>query len=134
MNNNKRILLIDDDEDDCFFFGTALEEFDAPIQFTYLRDSEAAVKQLCNGNDDIPDLLFLDWNMPRLSGRECLVKIRSTPILDNVPVIIYTTSESAADKKEAKDLGASYFLSKPPSIKLLRNELKNLISKDWKVI
>lgn len=130
--NNKRILLIDDDEDDCFFFGTALEEFDTPVQFTYIRDSEAAVKQLCNDKDCIPDILFLDWNMPRLNGRECLFKIRSTPILADIPVIIYTTSQSQADKQEAKELGASYFLSKPPSIRQLRTELKNLISKDWK--
>ena len=103
MGNLKRVMLIDDDEDDCFFFET-----------------------------DMPDLLFLDWNMPKRTGKECLSALRNTPAFSSMPIVIYTTSRALADRLEADHLGASYFLSKPQTIRDLTEKLQQLFSMDWK--
>ncbi|WP_205514305.1 response regulator [Longitalea arenae] len=116
MKTARRILLIDDDEDDCIFFGTALEEFDSPVQFVFDRDSESAIEKLRKDKDAVPDVLFLDWNMPRMTGRQCLLAIRKMLRIADLPIVIYTTSDTQTDQEEAKRLGASYFLTKPATI------------------
>ncbi|WP_205511515.1 response regulator [Longitalea arenae] len=133
MKTTKRILLIDDDEDDCFFFSTALEEFDSPVEFFFDRDSEVAIEKLRKDKDAVPDILFLDWNMPRMTGRQCLLAIRRILRYADLPIVIYTTSQTQADQDEAKRLGASYFLTKPATIGQLRKKLKDILSMDWKV-
>lgn len=131
MTQPKRVWLIDDDEDDSFFFETALEEIIPPVDFSADRDSVEALSKLSDNNCRVPDLLFLDWNMPKMSGRDCLKAIRKLPAYDSVPIIIYSTSNAHPDKVDAQSLGASYFLTKPPSLRELVKNLKYLLSIDW---
>ena len=131
MNQSKRVFLIDDDEDDRLFFGIGLNEYDPSIEFLYDKDSEIALRRLSEKMQPLPDIVFLDWNMPKLSGRQILGAIRSNGKLDEVPVIIFTTSSSTQDKAEAAELGASLFLSKPASLYELKKNLEDIFSYLW---
>jgi DNA-binding response OmpR family regulator len=128
MHPSKRVFLIDDDEDDRLFFGIGLNEFDPSIEILYDRDSEMALRRLSEKMQPLPDIVFLDWNMPKLSGRQILGAIRANRRFNKVPVIIFTTSSSEQDKDEAKELGASYFLSKPASLYELKKNLEEIFS------
>lgn len=126
MNQSKRVFLIDDDEDDRLFFGIGLSEFDPSIEILYDKDSETAMRRLSEKMQPLPDIVFLDWNMPKLSGRQVLGAIRANGRYNEVPVIIFTTSSSDQDKDEAKELGASLFLSKPSSLFELTRNLREI--------
>ena|ERR1700754_2495216 len=133
MSNLKHILLIDDDEDDGFFFEMALEELGRPVKFTFDQDGNAVLIRLQENSIPAPDLLFLDWNMPKLTGRQFLAAIRSIPQYAAIPIIIYTTSQAQEDKDSAKQLGASYFLSKPSTIAELHKKLRDIFAREWPV-
>lgn len=131
MNQSKRVFLIDDDEDDRLFFGIGLSEYDPSIEFLYDRDSETALRRLSEKMQPLPDIVFLDWNMPKLSGRQLLGAIRANGRYDEMPVIIFTTSSSQEDKAEAAELGASFFLSKPSSLYELKRNLEDIFASVW---
>ena len=117
------ILLCDDDKDDCEFFKEALDELCLPTALTFLHDGEQLMQLFCDKTLDLPDVLFLDLNMPRKNGFACLVEINSNPELKGLPVIILSTS---FDKKMTEVLyknGARHFICKPPDF----SQLKHLI-------
>jgi DNA-binding response OmpR family regulator len=126
------VLLIDDDEDESLIFETALEELDYKIDFSFYQDSTIAVLKLKN-TCEIADFIFLDRNMPKMSGKDCLTAIRELPGYNAVPVIMYTTSNAAIDKSEARRMGASYFLCKPITVSELARQLNIIFSFDWRV-
>lgn len=127
----RRVFLIDDDEDDHLFFGIGLNEFDPSIEILYDNDSETALRRLTEKRDLLADIVFLDWNMPKLSGRQLLGAIRTNILYKEVPIIVFTTSSSSVDKDEAKELGASFFLSKPSSLHELKRNLKDIFNNVW---
>lgn len=86
------ILLADDDKDDRFFFKKALCALHIPTELTSVEDGEKLMTLLSENSDNLPDVLFLDLNMPRKNGSECLLEIKRNPKLKNLPVIIYSTS------------------------------------------
>lgn len=131
MQQSKRVFLIDDDEDDQLFFGIGLSEYDPSIEFLYYKDSETALRRLSEKMQPLPDIVFLDWNMPKLSGSQILGAIRANGRYNDVPIIIFTTSSSSQDKDEAEQLGASYFLSKPASLYELKRNLEDIFSSLW---
>ena len=87
-----RVLLADDDEDDCLFFSEASAELTNPAQLTIVNDGEELMHLLLNLTVPLPDVLFLDLNMPRKSGYECLVEIKEHKILRQLPVVILSTA------------------------------------------
>lgn len=106
------ILLADDDIDDQFFFKEALKSIDPLIQLVIASDGTDTLKKL---ESFIPDLIFLDINMPFKNGKECLKVIRRDKELKDIHVIMYTTS---SDRKEISDcffMGANLFATKPLS-------------------
>lgn len=115
MSYPKRVLLIDDDEDDCFIFNSAVQELGSRIELLYETDSEKAIDHLFSEQIPAPDLLFLDWNMHKKTGKDCLMEIRRHPRFANLPIIIFTNSTAEEDLEEAMRLGASHFVSKPTS-------------------
>jgi CheY-like chemotaxis protein len=128
MKFPKRVFLIDDDEDDRYIFNIVLNEFEEPIEFLHANDSESALQRLKDVSLPVPDILFLDWNMPKYSGKECLHTIKQFPHFHTIPIIVYTTSMAQEDEREALSLGASYFLSKPTSIIVLHKKLQEIFS------
>ncbi len=125
--NKINCLVIDDDADDRDIFEIALEESDSPFSLTAIDSSLKALEALSAGNT-VPDFIFLDLNMPLVSGKECLREIRSIDALEHVPVVIYSTSSYIKDIEETKMLGANHFLSKTPDIRRLSEILSELFS------
>ena len=107
------LLLADDDPDDCFFFMKALEELPYTISLTTVNDGEQLMKLLTTIRGPLPDTLFLDLNMPRKSGFECLSEIKEDEKLKSMPVIIYSTSLDHAVAEILYQKGAHSYIRKP---------------------
>ncbi len=112
-NATLNILLADDDIDDCGFFRDALGELEEPIQFSAVHDGEQLMQLLSNELNELPNVLFLDLNMPRKNGFECLAEIKFSKKLKQLPVIIFSTSFEQEVVNELYENGAQYFIRKP---------------------
>jgi CheY-like chemotaxis protein len=106
------ILLADDDKSDRFFFEKALEEVSISTHLTTVQNGEQLMNYLKQNLNQLPDVLFLDINMPRKNGLECLSEIKHDEKLKPIPVVMYSTSlqEETADK--LFNGGAHYYLHK----------------------
>ncbi len=107
------ILLADDDTDDCIFFKEALDELLLSTHLTVVHDGEQLMQQLLNETNEFPDVLFLDLNMPRKNGFECLSEIKLSKKLNQLPVIIFSTSFEQEVVNQLYQNGAEYFIRKP---------------------
>jgi CheY-like chemotaxis protein len=107
------ILLVDDDKDDRLFFNMALEALTIPTLLTTVVDGEKLMAYLSEHPDQLPDLIFLDLNMPRKNGFECLLEIKRNPTLNHLVVIIFSTSFEQEVVKMLYKNGAKYFIRKP---------------------
>jgi CheY-like chemotaxis protein len=127
----KSILLVDDDSDDSELFSEALMELDSSVKFQRAIDGCDALTQL-EKNKMKPDIIFLDINMPKMDGWECLTKLKNIEEYKDIPVIMYSTSSHKKDIESAAKLGASTFISKPESYKRLKEILKSVITLEYK--
>lgn len=119
--------MIDDDHDDAHLFAIALRHVDPSCTFTHASDGTSGL-QLLKPGCTLPDFIFLDLNMPRMHGKECLREIRKQAHLTDVPVIIHTTSRSPRDVTETKALGASYFVTKPMTMAEVEEMIRFIIT------
>jgi CheY-like chemotaxis protein len=126
----KRLLLADDDEDDRIFFREALEEIPVSTSLNSVKDGEELMKVLQH-DGVVPDMLFLDLNMPGRDGKECLREIRMFTHLKALPVIIFSTSANQRDVEEAFLLGADLYLQKPSGYTLMVQQLEKVLNIDW---
>lgn len=123
----KTIFLIDDDPDDREIFAESLLS-DHPSFFYHEAENGAAAFALLQSESFVkPDLIFLDLNMPIMDGRVFLKKIKEDPALNNIPVIIYSTSSSEADKMFAAEHQAALFLTKQYSLELIRADIRKAL-------
>lgn len=123
----KHILLIDDDEDDFFFFREAVRSISDDISVAYEPEISASPAKL---EELHPDIIFLDINMPKRDGFECLRLIKQSPYKD-VPVVIYTTTRNQTFIKQAYETGAHLFFTKPFSFDTLVTALRHIINLNW---
>jgi len=108
------ILIIDDDADDHVFLRNAIHRFIPDTLVESVYDGQQAMDFLSNCND-IPSVIFLDLNMPRLSGEKTIKLIKENPNLKNIPIVIFTVSRSLVHRVAMLEAGASAFYSKPAS-------------------
>jgi len=109
-------LLIDDDVDDQEIFCLAAQGVDASIECICETDSFEAIRKLTSHITFIPDCIFIDMNMPRMNGRQCLVEIKKIERLRSTPVFMCSTSSDPKVIAETKDLGAADFIVKPSTL------------------
>ena len=114
------ILLVEDNPADIKITQRALKESGAPVELLVVRDGQEAVDYLLrqgrHADDDgwrSPDLILLDLNLPGMTGREVLERIRHTPALRTVPVIVLTTSRRQEDVHDMYASGANTYIEKP---------------------
>ncbi len=119
--------LIDDDLDDQEFFNLALESIDSTIQCRVAEDGIQALQTLQNDASLVPDLIFIDMRMPRMNGSDVIREIKKIKRLENIPTILYSTSDGEIGNEEAKKAGASFFFTKPTSIPDLAKVLQVVI-------
>ncbi|MFD2520577.1 response regulator [Emticicia soli] len=120
------ILLIDDDEDDQEIFQSAVQQISTSVQYKYLNSAREALQKLSSGEVS-PEVIFLDLNMPLMSGQEFLGQIKQNELLSTIPVIIFSTSSDPTTKELTKHLGAHDFITKPSDFDQLVDLLKPLI-------
>lgn len=114
------ILLADDDQDDCLLFKGAVADLPLASSVETVRDGEQLIEHLVNTSANLPDLVFLDHNMPRKNGFECLTEIKNHPNLKNLPVIIYSTSYDEEKAHQLFNKGAHYYICKPSAFEDLK--------------
>jgi CheY-like chemotaxis protein len=117
---------IDDDTDDQEIFKMAISEVFPGVSCLFANDGIEALDRLSDPFFS-PACIFIDLNMPRMNGKECLVEIGKIERLSKVPVFIYSTSLDHALIKECKDLGAADFVVKPPGLQALTDRLRQII-------
>jgi CheY-like chemotaxis protein len=122
------ILVVDDDIDDLLFFRDALAEIDPEIRCVTANNGIEALRQLDNLQVR-PDYIFLDLNMPKMNGKQCLMHIKNSPLFQSIPVIIYSTSRLQDDMDEVRALGAAAFLVKPNKFQQLKMEIADILAK-----
>ncbi len=124
------VYLADDDEEDSMFFKEALNEVNVEIHIEDFNNGVTLMDTLLKKKNSLPDVIYLDLNMPLMNGEECLDDIKTEPQLSKIPIIIYSTyvDDSLADILRKK--GANWYLVKPNSFE----KLKNLLQKSLQYI
>lgn len=123
----REILLIDDDGDELELFNQALHSVDKAIQCSHAKDLEEALAFL---KHSAPAFIFIDFNMPRANGLECLAEIKKMKGLDKSRVILYSNHIDDELVQKATRLGAYKCVKKPNMINLLVRRLKEIITAD----
>lgn len=128
-----RLLLADDDKDNCALFKEALVESRVPADLQTVHDGERLMHILKQAVQ-LPNALFLDLNMPRKNGLECLEEIRQNDTLQQLPVFIFSTSFDPAVAGLLFQKGAQHYIRKPQAFgslkKVVYNALKVLQAAD----
>jgi DNA-binding response OmpR family regulator len=121
--------LIDDDIDDQEVFEMALQTIDENIRLSFAMDGEDGLNKLRENTSFVPDFIFLDINMPKMNGMQCLSEIKKLQHLQSSRIIMYTTSSNEAIKLTSRELGAHDFLVKPPKMAQLVDLLARILEK-----
>jgi len=125
------LLIVDDDADDREMFADAINEVDPRLECLVASNGEEAMSMMNSQSSKIPDLIFLDLNMPRMNGKQCLAAIKKSKDLQHIPVIIYTTTKRREDEKETKQMGAAAFLTKPNSFEGICRAISLALEERW---
>ena len=123
----KRFLLIDDDSDDRELFSEALSAVDPVSICDRVPDGEEAFNKLATKQIDKPDIIFLDINLPTMSGWQILTELKQKEDYKQIPVIIYSTSTNPKDRSTAEGLGALCFFTKPANYRVLKSMLEIVV-------
>ena len=111
----KKILVVDDDEEDRFIIQDGFTEVGAEELVHFEEDGEKALEYLEHRyhQKDLPCLIILDLNMPRLNGTQTLRAIKNDKRFDEIHVLIYSTSLNKIEKEQCMSLGAEEYIIKP---------------------
>lgn len=129
-NKELHVMLADDDEDDRNFFQEAVTESVPNVKITTVSDGDRLIEKLLS-LEALPQVVFLDLNMPVKNGWECLREIRSNEKLKQLPVVIYSTSSNREHIEETYRIGASFYIRKPDSYKDLKQLTRKVFSLEW---
>ncbi len=125
------ILLADDDKDDREDFMEAFKSIRMNTEVQMFRDGIELMEYLNEVSLPLPQLLFLDLNMPKKSGLECLTEIKKIERLKNLTVVIYSTSSSEKDIEDTFLKGANIYIKKPAHLTVLKKTLSHVLSINW---
>jgi CheY-like chemotaxis protein len=126
VDHTYTILLADDDPEDRLLFKEALDETRMGALVT-ARDGLELMNTLSR-MPELPDVIFLDLNMPRKNGHECLREIKNNTKFGGIPVVIYSTSRSEAQIDATYKEGANLYVTKPDSFSLLKKLVRQVLS------
>ncbi len=125
-----KIFLIDDDEDDQFMFKEVVKSID-PSKHCEIAVNGKNALEILKLSDYLPDIIFLDLNMPIMNGYDFLIQVKKEKKLKKIPVGIFSTSNNSHDKQITKEFGAQFFLTKPTDFQTLRKQLLQILSSDF---
>ncbi len=129
----KYIIITDDDNEDREIFIEAVSE-----QLLGARAGECenciSLLEKLEAETVLPDIIFLDLNMPGMNGKECLAKIRGSDKFRHIPIIIYSTSSALKHIDETYNLGASLYVTKPNEYGALKQMLTTVVNINWLIL
>lgn len=125
MEKKIKCLLIDDDPDDQDLFRYALQKIEFNIELFIADDGAYAMEQFSDENF-LPDIIFIDLNMPRLNGIECIREIKKIDRLVNIPAYIYSTAHEDQNEIDIKQMGIREYIEKPNNVMELLPVLKKI--------
>ena len=123
------IILADDDPDDQLLVKEAFSDNCSCIKLLFVDNGQELLDYL-NIVTILPGLILLDVNMPKLGGIEALERIKMTPKLVNIPIIIFSTSSGKDIVLQSYCKGANSFITKPHSFEMLK-DIIDVVSKYW---
>ncbi|WP_179343276.1 response regulator [Winogradskyella ursingii] len=121
------IYIVDDDEDDRFLAAEALSATMLPHKFMAYDNGTDFIEALSKNENNLPDVVFLDYNMPIKNGLECLESLKDLNLLNKIKVYLYSTYVDTTTTEMAFNLGAQGYLCKPPDFNLLKTLLYRAI-------
>ncbi|MDO6760385.1 response regulator [Tamlana sp. 2_MG-2023] len=125
------IVLADDDDDDRMLFSEAIDEIAIQTKLMLFNHGQELMDYLTSAEIVLPNLIFLDLNMPIKNGLQCLKEIRSNPLLKDLCVAIYSTSSSEVDIEETFLNGANIYVNKPNNYSKLRESVEKVLQLNW---
>lgn len=125
------ITLADDDEDDRLFFTDAFSELKIDTKVNTFNDGVELMNYLNNTESILPNILFLDLNMPRKNGVECLLEIKENERFNDIAIAIYSTSSSEEHIEETFVNGANIYIKKPSDFNTLKKILSEVVTLNW---
>jgi CheY-like chemotaxis protein len=125
--NIQHICMAEDDPDDYYIFKKVLNEVNGAIKLTWFQHGEHLLEFLKTGND-LPELILLDVNMPKMDGYTCLVTIKTDLSILHIPVIMFSTEISSASIIKASEAGALNYYQKPFSLDEYRIVINEMLS------
>jgi CheY-like chemotaxis protein len=114
-----KVLLIEDDLDDVELLEDTFKDNGLAYQLDVINDGSDAIQHL-NNCTIYPDIIILDFNLPKVHGRDILMEIKSLNAFKNIPVLILTTSSAKEDMDYAYKNGANRFLIKPTNVSQIK--------------
>jgi CheY-like chemotaxis protein len=123
------VLLVEDDEDDFYIFNMAVSSLKGSFQL--LRTSNGIMFSSLIQTSIVPDVIFLDINMPYKNGISCLKEIRSNRAFDETRVVIYSGAIQKREVDICYDLGANFYLIKPTDFSLTKRQLRDLLQNEY---
>ncbi len=126
-----QVLLADDDDDDREMLREAIESVRVDVSLHNFEDGEKLMAHLSTYNGNVPDMIFLDLNMPRKNGLECLTEIRTQKKFNETVIAVYSTSSAEKDIDSTFLAGANIYIRKPRDYKLLQKVLSDVLSTNW---
>jgi CheY-like chemotaxis protein len=113
MKDSRYVLIVDDDSDDIELFKEAVKLVAPHVECASALSGTEALGYLNNLKGPLPDIIFLDLNMPGMTGQQFLEIIKDSDKFCEIRVVIYTTSSHEKDKEDTRKLGAESFITKP---------------------
>ena len=125
------IALADDDEDDRILFAEAMGQITIKTKLAIFTNGQELMDYLLLPELVLPQLIFLDLNMPIKNGMQCLNEIRKNDRLKDLIVAIYSTSSSEKDIEETFVKGANIYINKPNSFSELKEAVEKVLQINW---
>lgn len=116
-----KVILVDDDEDDRFLFKEAFQGLKLNTELALFENGQEFIDYLGTTTDGLPEIVFLDLNMPLINGLECLRHLRKFDKFKDIFVAIYSTSSSEKDMRDTLRHGANIYIQKPNNFTTLTN-------------
>lgn len=123
----KNILVVEDNEDHYEIIEFHLEMLKQDIQIKHCKDGQEAIELSNSSGSAVPDLILLDMNLPKYSGIEVLQKIKDNQSWSHVPIVMFTTSGSETDIRNAFENGVNSYIQKPIEPEGMKKVLKNIL-------
>jgi CheY-like chemotaxis protein len=127
---SNKIFLVEDDADEQLFFTMAIKEIDCKLTCTVAANGKEALTKL-HSSDHLPEIIFLDLEMPVMNGYVFLQEIKKDIALREIPVVVLTTLHDQHVAERTRKLGANAFVTKPASLSMLQLKVHHFLNFDF---